>query len=77
MGPLLGARAAYYMQKIRRAEGRRIVPIDRMDDMFEPRRQPIDAFVLTAEAGVGVYLAPSGIPVAVPKPRAFAVPLAA
>ena len=70
-------RSPYYIRKIREElTDVEIVPIDRMDDMFEPQAPPVDAFVLTAERGSAYTLLHPEYSVAVPKPRPFKVPLA-
>jgi ABC-type amino acid transport substrate-binding protein len=69
-------RLPYYIQKIRdELTDVEIVPIDRMDDIFVPRAQPIDAAVATAERGSAYTLLHPEYSVAVPKPRPFKVPL--
>ena len=70
-------RSPYYIQKIRdELTDVEIVPIDRMEDIFAPREQPIDAAVATAERGSAYTLLHPEYSVAVPKPRPFKVPLA-
>ena len=70
-------RSPYYIQKIREElTDVEIVPIDRMDDIFVPQAQPIDAAVATAERGSAYTLLHPEYSVAVPKPRPFKVPLA-
>ncbi len=79
MGPLrVGAlRAPYYVQRIRNElPDVEIVPMDGVNDMFEPHDPPIDAFLLTAERGSAYTLLHPAYSVAVPKPRPFKVPLA-
>ena len=49
-------RGPYFIRKIRdELNDVEIVPIDDMEDMFKPHDPPIDAFVATAERGVGVH----------------------
>jgi ABC-type amino acid transport substrate-binding protein len=70
-------RAPYFIQKIREELADvEIVPIDRLDDMFIPHHQPVDAIVATAERGSAYTLLHPEYSVAVPKPRPFKVPLA-
>ena len=70
-------RAEYFIRKIRdELKDVEIVPIDRMEQAFEPHDPPIDAFVTTAERGSAYTLLHPQYSVAVPKPRPFKVPLA-
>jgi Na+/H+-dicarboxylate symporter len=70
-------RAPYFMQKIRdELKDVEIVPIDRIDQMFEPHESSVDAMVMTAERGSAYTLLHPEYSVAVPKPRPFKVPLA-
>jgi len=70
-------RSPYYIQKIRdELADVEFVPIERMDDIFAPRTQPVDAAVATAERGSAYTLLHPEYSVAVPKPRPFRVPLA-
>jgi Na+/H+-dicarboxylate symporter/ABC-type amino acid transport substrate-binding protein len=70
-------RAPYFVQKIRdELTDVEILPIDRIDDMFEPHDPPVDAMVATAERGSAYTLLHPEYSVAVPKPRPFKVPLA-
>ena len=69
-------RSPYYIQRIRdELTDAVIVPIDRLDDMFEPHHPPIDAFVATAERGSAYTLLHPAYSIAIPKPRPFKVPL--
>ncbi|PWT82067.1 MAG: hypothetical protein C5B57_09325 [Blastocatellia bacterium] len=70
-------RDPYFLKKIREELADvEIVPIDRLDDMFMPHHQPVDAIVATAERGSAYTLLHPEYSVAVPKPRPFKVPLA-
>jgi ABC-type amino acid transport substrate-binding protein len=70
-------RAPYFLQKIsEELSNVEVVPIDRMDDLLEPRVPPLDAIVVTAERGSAFTLLHPQYSVAVPKPRPFKVPLA-
>jgi len=70
-------RDPYFVQKIREElTDVEVLPIDRMDEMFEPHVPPVDAMVATAERGSAYTLLHPEYSVAVPKPRPFKVPLA-
>jgi ABC-type amino acid transport substrate-binding protein len=70
-------RAPYFLRKVREELPEAdIVPIDSLDDMFEPHNPPVDAFVATAERGSAYTLLHPAFAVAVPKPRPVRVPLA-
>jgi ABC-type amino acid transport substrate-binding protein len=69
--------APYFIEKMRaELTDVDIVPIDRLDEMFDPRVPPVDAMVMTAERGSVYTLLHPEYSVAVPKPRPFKVPLA-
>ena len=79
IGPLrVGAPPVdYYVRKIREElPNAEIVSIVQTDDFFKPRREPLDAFALTAERGSAYTLLHPELSVAVPMPRPLKVPLA-
>jgi Na+/H+-dicarboxylate symporter/ABC-type amino acid transport substrate-binding protein len=68
-------RAPYFLQKVSdELPNVDVVPIDRMEDLLEPRLA-LDAIVVTAERGSAFTLLHPQYSVAVPKPRPFKVPL--
>ena len=70
-------RAPYYLRKVREElPSAEIVPIDTPDEMFQPRAQPLDALLLTAERGSAYTLLHPEYSVVVPRPRLVKVPLA-
>jgi ABC-type amino acid transport substrate-binding protein len=67
----------YYMRKIREElPDVEMVPIERVDRMFQPGAPQVDAIAITAERGSAYTLLHPEYSVAVPKPRPFKVPLA-
>jgi Na+/H+-dicarboxylate symporter/ABC-type amino acid transport substrate-binding protein len=67
----------YYMRKIDdELSNVEIIPIERVDRMFEPDAPQVDAIAVTAERGSAYTLLHPEYSVAVPKPRPFKVPLA-
>ncbi len=69
--------APYFLRKVRdEIPDADLLPIDRIEDMFQPHDPPVDAFVMTAERGSAYTLLHPEYAVSVPKPRPVRVPLA-
>jgi Na+/H+-dicarboxylate symporter/ABC-type amino acid transport substrate-binding protein len=69
--------APHFLKKVQEMlSNAELVPIGRMDEIFQPHEPPIDAFIATAERGSAYTILHPDFTAVVPRPHPYKVPLA-